>query len=178
MKSKRLEISGFIYIAQGKRLLKVGKSNNVKARKSALKASFAKYGDSIINFEFFSVTESLYSAERELISLTSAIRKPFCGREWFESGDFDEIIELAKLAVIYSNDFSCKAPRPLSKKRRIALDEARRIEAENAKIKHAEWLVKRNVEKASARFRRTLRRIELECSAMWKRKALTTTASA
>ena len=159
-----------IYVAQGDRLLKVGKTNSVKSRKAALKTEFAKWGDSITSFQEFQVAGGLYAAEMQLIRLTGEVRKPFSGREWFESGDFDEVVEFARSAVVYASSFNYKTPKPLSKAKQIAIDAERKLKLETEKIRRAEWVIKSKADKAARKFLRTLRRIEVECSAMWDPK--------
>lgn len=162
-------MTGCVYIAQGNRLLKIGRSKNPMRRKYSLEKEFKKYGDTIKRFEVSETVNNEFSTELVTIGKVEKIRERFSGREWFKAGDFDEVVSLLEKAVAYVKTINNKVMTPISKEDSDAQIEKRAIERQKRKDAHAARLLEYKTQKNARHLRRNLRRIEVECRAMWER---------
>lgn len=166
-------MTGSIYIAQGHSILKVGRSKNPKSRKYTLQKEFEKFGDSITNFRIFEVGDRACNAELHLLRKTSEVRNQFAGREWFVSGDFNEISLLAEQAVSFAKSLgpvpNFQQPNPSEIAKR---NEERRLLQERKSQRKVKREIQQAKLNAKKRMLRVLRSIQVDCIAMWSRKGL------
>lgn len=162
-------MTGCVYIAQGNRLLKIGRSKNPMRRKYSLEKEFKKYGDTITRFEVSETLNNEWSTELVTIGNVGKIRERFSGREWFKAGDFDEVVSLLEKAVAYVKSINNNAMARISKEEVDAQKEKRAIERQKRKDANAAMRIEYGAQKRARKLRRVLRRMEVDCRAMWDR---------
>lgn len=162
-------MTGCVYIAQGNRLLKIGRSKNPMRRKYFLEKEFKKYGDTITRFEVSETVNNEFSTELVTIGNVEKIRERFSGREWFKAGDFDEVVSLLEKAVAYVKIINNNVMTTISKEERDAQIEKRAIERQKQKADAAARRIEYETQKRAQKLRRNLRRMEVDCRAMWDR---------
>lgn len=87
---------GHLYVVQGKSgLIKVGRTACFKSRLTGLKREFKKFGDSVAKTHCCEFVDDSSGGEYGLIVDVQKILPPYFGREWFASGDFSSVCELA-----------------------------------------------------------------------------------
>lgn len=162
----------FVYVAQGEKILKIGRSVDPKRRLVGIKKEFAKYGDDVKQFAYFDAAEREHGAENRLIGKIAKTHLLYMGREWFHATDFEAATSLAKEACAEALEAPYwKSPKVTPKQRaqmEIDRKERLRLERERSeayKIKHAKEVSRR-------RLVRLLRGIELCCIDMWENKGL------
>lgn len=163
-------MTGCVYVAQGARILKVGRTSNAKGRMYSIKKEFAKYGDAVTDVHFGDATHGEHRAEIMLIRKVAEIRKPFFGREWFESGDFAEVVAIAQDATKDAQAWHPKPVKELSKAAREKIKQERVAKEEKRKADNATAKIRHKAEAKQRAFRRLLRNIEVACRAMWASK--------
>ena len=165
-------MNSFIYVAQGKKMLKVGRTTNVNLRKNSLKREFAKYEDEILKFCSFEAYGREYQAEYRLINIVKDSHKVYMGREWFAAGDFEQVCEQAKQACEDCKKYPIYHSEKLTKAQAEKKEAERKQRLADAKQEAIAHKLRMAAQTKHNKLLRVLRRIEIDCIAMWKRKSM------
>lgn len=162
-------MTGVVYVAQGAKILKVGRTTNVIARKHSIRREFARFADEITNFRVFEADGQEHAVECTLLNSIQRTHKRYMGREWFVAGDFEQVCMEAEKACDHIKSYKYPKIKPLSEKERLRLKKDREDFLVRQTQQREEQKLKREQESRQKKLIRVLRAVELDCIAMWKR---------
>ena len=154
---------GQLYVVQGESgLIKVGRTENFKSRIAALRRDFQKFGDKVVKTHCTEFIKCRYAGEWGLIFDLQKILPAYSGREWFASGDFKTVCELADkhTQTAKARPVTAAMP-PVSKEQMKAAQQKRREARELALINRNNWREKRKQEVLQRKEIRATRQIEI-----------------
>ena len=165
-------MNSFVYVVQGQKILKVGRTIDIKNRLACIRREFAKHDDSIQDMEVFDAYGNEDIAEFKLLCFVKDNYFPYQGHEWFHAGDFEKVRDAAFSFCQEVKNIRSKNVVSRGGKENFRLVAEKRIISERA---HRMQCIKDRSERfAKRKLLQTLRKIEIDCNAMWKRMKKTT----
>jgi len=160
-------MNSFVYVAQGQKILKVGRTTDIKSRLACIRREFSKQSDAIQELAVFDAYGNEDIAEFKLLCFVKDSYLPYQGHEWFYAGDFQKVKDAAFSFCQGVKNIRSKKIASTSEKTNFRLVAEKRISAERA---HRMQCIKDKSDRfAKRKLLQTLRKIEIDCNAMWKR---------